>query len=334
MRPITTFSTGLVTALLLALVAPGGITRADALGYSTVLDAPAQYEGQSTCTSTPAPGTVALSRWLLRKYPATRSMGLMRACGTGGTSEHKDGRAFDWGADVARTRTRRAAYDFITKVLANDAAGNPHALARRLGIMYFIYNDTIWSSSHDFAPRPYLHAGCSTRATCSRTLRHLNHVHISLGYAGAAAQTSWYRSRNIPSVPVLYPGTDELDPENTAVTGFAVPGTGAVASSPFLLRAGVSYRIVVTGTIQYGGVLTDAACVPGAGLLIQGALRWEGGCRADHTYEAWYTPVVTEPLLLSYAAAAAPDTAPAPGIGSFTAYVARSDISLHSLARR
>src|SRR4051794_25448582 len=136
---------------------------AAALGVSPVVDAPSPYEGQTTCTTAPRPGTVALSRWLMATYRGTGSMGLMRACGTGGRSEHKDGRAFDWKADVARKSTRRAAYDFIGKALATDAAGNAHALARRMGIMYIIYNDTIWSSYSDFAPRRYLNAGCKRR---------------------------------------------------------------------------------------------------------------------------------------------------------------------------
>jgi hypothetical protein len=303
-------------------------------------------------------------------------MGMMRACSIGGRSEHKDGRAFDWGADVAKPRTRRAAYSFLRRVLTTDAAGNPHALARRLGIMYLIYNDTIWSSYRDFAPRPYLNPACKTRATCSRTLRHLNHVHISLGYAGAAAQTSWYRARKIASLPVLHPGTDELDADETAVTGFSVGASGATASSSFSLRPGVTYRIVVTGTVAYeAGQSGDANCTwptgsttftpaprgtpldpnpapstgwddpwgthegsehpqsPAAaplttshGLLLAEALRWEDGCHADHTYEAWYTPSVKEKLQLRYA-----DDRPGDNTGTFTVYVARDDITRSSL---
>jgi hypothetical protein len=308
----------------------------------------------------------------------------MRACTRGSGSEHKDGRAFDWGADVAHASTKAAAYAFINKALATDSAGNEHALARRMGIMYLIYNDTIWSSYRDFAPRPYLNAGCSSKATCSRTLRHLDHVHISLGFAGAAAQTSWYRARNVPSLPVFYPGTRELDPDDTAVTGFKVPANGVQTSSPFLLRAGVTYRVVATGAVRFNATTVgDANCVrTGAGyvptdrgpllgtdpvddggddgdwgdwggggwgdnagsdhaaspyalplpsthgLLIGTALRWEGDCTLSHTYEAWYTPVVTQRLYLKYV-----DVPAADNTGSFTVYVARDDITLASLKR-
>lgn len=362
-------------------------TPAEGIGYSPAVDAPSSYDQQTTCTKVPQPGTVALARWLQRTYPVTGSMGLMRACGAGGTSEHKDGRAFDWAADVARPKQRAAAYAFIRRALATDARGNEHALARRMGIMYLIYDDTIWSSYRDFAPQPYLNRGCSSVKTCSRSLRHLNHVHISLGFAGAAAQTSWYRARDVASKPVLHPGTRYLDPEDTAVTGFTVPGDGRAGASSFKLKAGVTYRVVVTGTVRYAdGRVGDANCtwpagtaqyqptdrgltvdpdgdgptdpddggwgwggwgedVEGSthsqspaslvvpttnGLLLRGQLRWElDTCRADHTYETWYRPLVDERLQLRYF-----DLTPKANTGTFTAYVARDDIVRSSLARQ
>ncbi|MGO4257235.1 hypothetical protein [Marmoricola sp. RAF53] len=373
-------ATVLFGALVVGLVA--WVRPAEGLGYSPLVDAPAAYQGQTTCARSPQPGTVALSRWLLKSYPGTGSMGLMRACGTGGRSEHKDGRAFDWAADVRNKRAKRAAYRFIRAALAGDAGGNAHALARRMGIMYLIYNDTIWSSSHDFAPRPYLNAGCRSLKKCSRTLRHLNHVHISLGWAGAAAQTSWYRARGVPALPVLHPGTNELDADATAVVGLTVPATGATVRSSYLLRAGVTYRVVAAGTVGYGaGVTGDASCTwsaaapvpvptlrgtlvdPGPtdptagwdgwqdhegsshpaspaalplpasqGLAVNGALRWDAtGCRYDHTYEAWFTPLVDQ-WLEARTLDPVPAGGTAEGTGSFRLYVARDDIALGSLA--
>ncbi len=372
-------------ALLVGLLPAG--PRADALGYSPLVDEPARYEGQVTCTSSAQPGTLALARYLLARYPVTKSMGIMRACGTGSTSEHKDGRAFDWGADVKRTETKSAAYHFIRAALATDAAGNRNALARRLGIMYLIYNDTIWSSYRDFEPRPYLHASCKAKATCSRSLRHLDHVHISLGYGGAAAQTSWYRQRNVPAKPAFYPRTGQVDPDNTAVTpGFNVPATGQLVESPYVLRAGVTYRVVVTGYVRYGpgSAIGDANCnraedgwtyvptdrgplpepppaepdpwsgdwgdggwggatagsdhaaSPGArpvatthGLILHKMLRWEGGCRLDHTYETWFSPTINQRLALRYV-----DTDLTDNSGYFRVYVARDDITLTSLVKK
>jgi len=374
-RPITGSIAVVLGALLVGLLGPG-VPPARAIGTSPLVDAPSSYQPQTTCTSTPHPGTLALARWLMSTYPGTGSMGMIRGCRVGGTSEHKDGRAFDWRADVRKPRQRRAAYDFIAKALATDAQGNAHALARRMGIMYIIYNDRIWSSYRDFTPRPYLNSGCKKRKRCSATLRHRNHVHISLGLAGAAAQTSWYRERNVASEPVLHPGTSDLDADATAVTALTVPATGAPVTSAYTLRAGVTYRFVVTGTVRPGPApLTgDASCtstgaaysltprgtmttplptgldgrlgwgsregsthpaspyavpVPETqGLLVNGALRWEGGCRADHTYEAWFTPPADQPLVAQYV-----DVPAADDTGSFTVYVARDDITLASLKR-
>lgn len=365
---LTRIAVALVVAVLSASLGPGA-TGADAIGESPLVDAPSPYEGQTTCTRAPRVGTVALATWLTSTYKTTGSLGMMRACGSGGRSEHKDGRAFDWKADVARKATRRAAYDFIKKALAPDSAGNAHALARRMGIMYLIYDDTIWSSYSDFRPRPYLNAACRTRKKCSRTLRHLDHVHISLGYAGAAGQTSWYRSRGVAAEPVLHPGTEDLDPAETAVTSLTVPATGGVVTSSFYLRPGVTYRIVATGRVAYDAASAgDVNCAPTAegiaaptprgplvtpvlglasrwsegsqhavspyaaatqdtlGLLVNGALRWEGGCQADHTYETWYRPDTRTRLQLQLA-----DAAPGDNTGTVTVYVARDDITRASL---
>ena len=373
LRP--SLAVGLALALVASLVALVGTSAgpARALGYSATVDALSSYEPQTTCTTAPQPGTAALAQWLVRTYKATGSMGMMRGCKVGGTSEHKDGRAFDWAADVRKKKQRKQAYRFINAALAPDAAGNTHALARRMGIMYLIYNDTIWSSYRDFAPRPYLNAACKRLKKCSRTLRHKNHVHISLGYAGAAAQTSWYRERNVPSAPVLHPGTDEIDADETALTAFTVPATGAVVSSPFFLRAGVTYRLVATGAVlpAPAPAAGDANCVttdgsayalaargpvvaPPAptrtawqrdhegsdhaesayalptpdtsGLLVNGALRWEGGCQPGHVYEAWFTPATRQRLDLRYL-----DPTPADAAGALTVYLARDDITAASL---
>ena len=71
-----------------------------------------------------------------------------------------------------------------------------------------------------------------------------------------------------------------------------------------------------------------AAPVPETrGLLVNGALRWEGDCQGDHTYEAWFTPTSSQRLQLQYV-----DADPADNTGSLTVYVARDDITKASLA--
>ncbi|MEY2566628.1 MAG: hypothetical protein QOE35_1157 [Actinomycetota bacterium] len=151
----------------------------------------ARYEGQSTCDPTPKPGTLALRNLLLSRYPVTRSLGISRGCDVGGRSEHKEGRAFDWGANVTNPAQRAAVDAFLNALFATDSYGHRHALARRMGVMYVIWNGQIWSAYRaDAGWQPY--SGASP---------HTDHVHISLSWAGARAETSYYSGTVVTGLP-------------------------------------------------------------------------------------------------------------------------------------
>jgi hypothetical protein len=155
----------------------------------------ARYEGQSTCDPVAKAGTIALRDLLLARYRGTANYGISRACDIGGTSEHKEGRAFDWGANVNNPAQRAAAENFIAQVLATDAYGHKHALARRMGVMYMIWNSQIWSAYRaDAGWQPY--SGASP---------HTDHVHFSLSWAGARAQTSFWSGVIVPGLPDTSP---------------------------------------------------------------------------------------------------------------------------------
>jgi hypothetical protein len=51
------------------------------------------------------------------------------------------------------------------------------------------------SYRNEFAPSDYLSSSCKRKRDCSKTLRHRDHVHISLSKAGGRAETSWYVAR-------------------------------------------------------------------------------------------------------------------------------------------
>ena len=157
----------------------------------------ARYEGQSTCDPGAKPGTLALRNLLLSRYPATKSMGISRGCDVGGRSEHKEGRAFDWGANVNNPAQRAAVDDFLRALFATDSYGHTHALARRMGVMYVIWNAQIWSAYRaDAGWQPY--SGASA---------HTDHVHISLSWAGARAETSYYSGKVVPGLADAPGGT-------------------------------------------------------------------------------------------------------------------------------
>src|SRR5699024_1984583 len=119
----------------------------------------AHHAPQRTCAASAGPGTTYLLGWLSRTSGG-RPRGPPRDCASGGTSEHKDGRALDWSLDVRDARDRTAAARFLAALAAPDARGNAAALGRRMGVMYVIWNDRIYSSYRGFRAAPYVHSAC------------------------------------------------------------------------------------------------------------------------------------------------------------------------------
>lgn len=246
----------------------------------------APYQPQSKCSPTPKPGTLQLAAWLQRSYPGTGSLGISRGCAASGVSEHKEGRAFDWAVNHSSARDRGYVKDFLADIFATDAQGNVAAKARRMGIMYLIWNDHIYSSYRGFVKRDYLNPGCRTVKKCSVTLRHRDHVHISLSRAGGRGDTSWYHRNDPRPDPQPKPPTPDPaptpDPEPTPApppepvldlskrdyARLSVLPDGAAVRSGFSLRAGTTYKLTVAGLFTYGDPdeVADATCVwsPGA----------------------------------------------------------------------
>ena len=170
-------------AILLALAGPAAAQVEDYAGYTP----------QEHCSPRAKPGTKALARWLVRRGGGYGP--ISRACTSGGVSEHKEGRAFDWTLDARSDTDRQLADDFLQAAFATDRRGNEHALARRMGIMYIIWNDHMYSAWDQFGRGDYLSSSCKTRQKCSQTLRHRDHMHISLSRRGGMGLTSWYEGR-------------------------------------------------------------------------------------------------------------------------------------------
>lgn len=167
----------------------------------------ARYEGQSTCDPTPKAGTLALRDILLARYPSTKSLGVSRNCDVGGQSEHKEGRAFDWGTDILDATDVAAVNDFLTALLATDAEGHRYALARRMGIMYVIWNRQIWGAySAKEGWRPY-----------DGPNPHTGHVHISLSWAGGRGETSFFSGTVVKGLPD-FTTTTTTRPRRTTTT--------------------------------------------------------------------------------------------------------------------
>ncbi len=172
------------TACALLWTAPAPASAALPAGPATLsstgIDAHLGYMPQTRCSPSAKPGASALLALLIRTWGGGSS-GISRACSVGSTSEHKEGRALDWRMDARsagqRARVRRAT-DWLT--------ANNGEVAYRLGVMYIIWNQHIWSLYYpELGWRKMADRG-------SYTANHKNHVHISLSWDGAYKQTSWW----------------------------------------------------------------------------------------------------------------------------------------------
>jgi peptidoglycan hydrolase-like protein with peptidoglycan-binding domain len=165
--------------------------------WSSAIEGASPYEPQTDCDLTLRRGTVALMRLLLRTYRDSTDLGMLNSCRAEGmTSEHADGRALDLGLDVHNRQRRSEVLTFLSWRFAADRSGNTEAMARRLGVMYVIYNGEIRSTGPGNW-LPYLPAICGggrgDDTTCHRT-----HIHISLSWAGAMGVTSFWTGRRAP----------------------------------------------------------------------------------------------------------------------------------------
>ncbi|SHG17437.1 Putative peptidoglycan binding domain-containing protein [Jatrophihabitans endophyticus] len=183
-------------ALLVAPTAAQAATRAPRTpsGLPATIEPMAGYSGQVACDPRTRPGTRKLATLLAATYSAGRSWNTTYACGTDGSrSEHYDGRAIDWMVSIRNKAQHAAAKAAIAWLLATDKAGNRFAMARRLGVMYLIYDNRMWGA---WSGRWEDYNGCGklpSRANdnwCHRT-----HVHISLSWNGAMGRTTFWTKR-------------------------------------------------------------------------------------------------------------------------------------------
>ncbi|MEJ7794907.1 MAG: hypothetical protein WKF50_05090 [Nocardioides sp.] len=177
----------LAAVLLLAVPAHAQLVEAGSEGIEDY----ASYQPQTKCSPKAKPGALSLGHWLVNRQGGGFG-GISRPCTSGGTSEHKEGRAFDWRLDANKLADRQRAAAFLALVRETDQAGNSDARARRMGIMYIIWNDHMYSAWDGFQRVDYLSSSCKATKKCSSTLRHRDHMHISLSRSGGNGATSWY----------------------------------------------------------------------------------------------------------------------------------------------
>ena len=204
------------------------------------------YQPQTFCDPVAKPGVVAFGALLTATYPDTTVVDIARSCASeSGSSEHKDGRALDWGAYYKNPQQVAEVNAVFTWLFAPDAAGNPNAMLRRLGIMYIIWNKQIWGAWSQ-SWQPY---SCSGVTAC-----HQDHVHFSFDWAGARKRTSfWTGVVAPPMAPPAYVYTNASFPQIVTVGS-----RRAAVTTPFQVAAGVRYRLTVSGVYHYAATSTAA----------------------------------------------------------------------------
>lgn len=172
----------------------------------TADDVPMPYEGQSFCSQTTKPGVADFAK-LVSAYYSRPTYGTIRPC-LSDVSEHYDGRALDWMLDVNNPADKAIADAVTTWLSAKDAAGNYGSWARRLGIMYIIWNHKTWKSYRDI----------NTWTTYTGSVPHTDHVHFSFAWDGACKRTSWWTGRALTAPNLATCSTTPLVTVDTEFT--------------------------------------------------------------------------------------------------------------------
>jgi hypothetical protein len=208
----------------------------------------APLQAESFCRKHVEPGVKAFEHLALKAYANSHSDGDNRPCQSG-TSEHYDGRAWDWGVDHRKPKLRADGRSMLHWLFAKDADGNKAAVFRRLGLMYVIWNKRIWGtwSKHW---EPYR---CRGANAC-----HVTHIHFSFGWAGAERKTSYWTGKVSPVLPPDYP---VFAKGHRTIT---VRGKVGAAAPIWQLKGGAKYDVTATGVWRHSKAKhgkADALCV-------------------------------------------------------------------------
>lgn len=192
--------------VLAALAGTAAMAAPPAPQFGPVIDGYAPYQGQTRCKPKPKPGVVGFRDMLLAAYPDSTWFTISRPCGVGGQSEHKEGRALDWARNAAVPTEKAQVQDLLGWLLATDQHGNRHAMARRLGVMYIMWNRRMWSAwEGGWEVYCVMRNGkCKDPETKAVLHPHRDHVHFSFSWRGARMETTFWHpevSFGLPPAP-------------------------------------------------------------------------------------------------------------------------------------
>ncbi len=159
------------TALRAAALAAPVATRA----LPALVDVRPAYTGQNSCDPVDKAGATAYARLMTSTYGVGYA-GISRWCNNA-QSEHLEGRAIDWMLDSTKPDQKAVGDAAVAWLSANNGEN-----ARRLGVMYLIWNKKMWRG---YAPE----RGWQDYTGANP---HTDHIHTSLTWDGAMQRTSWW----------------------------------------------------------------------------------------------------------------------------------------------
>ena len=155
----------------------------------------AAYVPSDSCDPITKVGTAALAALLAKTYAGT-TYNTSYQCGTDGTiSEHYQGRAIDWMVAVKNSTQYADANAALKWLFATDGYANTYSNARRLGVMYIVFNNRIWGS-WDHAWQPYQNCASEPSSAYDNAC-HRTHMHFSLSWEGATKRTSFWTGKPV-----------------------------------------------------------------------------------------------------------------------------------------
>lgn len=240
------------------------------LPSGAIADVAAPYEPQNDCDPTAKPGVLAFRQLMLATYPGVgRSGGIVNTCDAEGmSSEHADGRAWDWMLDATDPTQRAVADHLLDWLFAKGPDGSWAWNARRFGVMYAIWNGRIWGAySAEQGWRPYRGSPA-----------HTDHIHFSFSWDGALARTSAWTG-----VPVTTP---DLGPCAPVVGQAAARNSGPNTSCPTPEPASVTVAAAAWSKPRLGYGSTNAN-VPAVQRIVGVAVTDRYDLATEAAVKAW-----------------------------------------------
>ena len=267
----------MVVGLLAVVLASTGVLAAGPASAVAVPAAPSfgpgidpypSYEPESTCSPTAKPGVVAWRDLLVRTY-GSRWSNITRAC-SASVSGHEEGRALDYGNLASNATQKSEAAAIFAWLFATDVHGNKHAMARRLGIQYIQYNNSMWRSynaSSGWQPQMVGGKRCSSYGSAYKTTCHRDHIHFSFSWNGAWKKTSFFTGSVSCPTPPTQPAFTAAMPVNLTsvpVTQARIlnttSGTGACRLAP---KGRLDVKVTGVGGVPTTGVGAVALTIMG-----------------------------------------------------------------------